>query len=282
MKRTTTATAALTAATTAAITAAFGSTTTLASLALLGALAGPADLRAATPPAEPAVARPAQPSSGPQPQPQPQQQQQLHTRQIALQNFLAAVDGDTARIEPAAEQFAALSAADAADPVLRAYAGAATAMRANTTLLPWRKLKFAEDGLAQLDKALAQLGAAQERASAGTSPGNIPGSVASAISTAPAAVPAALEVRYVAASTFLALPGLFNRGARGEQLLAQVLAAPALAQAPAAFQATVWLQAGRHAAKAGRKDEARLSLQRAAESGVTQQASAARLTLQGL
>jgi hypothetical protein len=225
-------------------------TATLASLALLGALASP--VLAATP-AEPATTQHAQP-----------QQQSQQQRQTAQQHFLAAVDGDTARIEPAAEHYTALSAADAADPVLRAYAGAATTMRANTTWLPWRKMKFAEDGLAQLDKALAQLGPAQESAAA------------------PGAVPAALEVRYVAAATFLALPGMFNRGARGEQLLAQVLAAPAQAQAPAAFQATVWLYAGRHAAKAGRKDEARQWLQRAAGSGVQQQASAARQTLQGL
>jgi hypothetical protein len=185
-------------------------------------------------------------------------------RQEAQQHFLAAADGNSAHIEPAAEQYTALSAADPSDPVLRAYAGAATSMRANTTMLPWRKMSYAEDGLAQIDKALAQLGAAQERAAS------------------PAGVPVALEVRYVAASTFLALPGLFNRGARGEQLLAQVLAAPALAQAPAGFQATVWLYAGRHAVKNGKRDEARQWLQRAADSGVTQQASTARQSLQGL
>jgi hypothetical protein len=184
------------------------------------------------------------------------------TYQSARAHFQPALNGDSAAIDPAAAQLKALSDAEPADPVLRAYAGAATSMRARTTWLPWRKMGFAEDGLAQIDKALAQLTPAHEAAPTG-------------------AVPLALETRYVAASSFLAMPDMFNRGARGEQLLAQVLSAPALAAAAPEFQSTVWLYAGKRAALAGHKDEARQWLAKVA-SGGTARAAAAQQLLAGL
>src|SRR6185369_2181547 len=78
--------------------------------------------------------------------------------EAAFQQFQQASAGsDTKAIEAAAEQFGQLAATSPADPVLLAYSGAATTMRAATTMLPMRKLSYAEDGLAQLDKALALL-----------------------------------------------------------------------------------------------------------------------------
>ena len=80
----------------------------------------------------------------------------------ALARFDEAGAGDHAAIEDAAERLARLSATRPADPVLRAYAGAALAMRALTTRLPWRTMSHTEDGLALVDKALAQLGPVHE------------------------------------------------------------------------------------------------------------------------
>ena len=77
--------------------------------------------------------------------------------ETAFTQFQAAVQGQSSAVEAAAAQWRELSAAQPTDPVLRAYAGASTAMLANTTLLPWRKMSHAEDGLAVIDKALAQL-----------------------------------------------------------------------------------------------------------------------------
>jgi hypothetical protein len=154
-----------------------------------------------------------------------------------------------------AQRWQALSAAEPADPVLRAYAGAATAMLARTTVLPWRKLSHAEDGLAQIDKALAQLSPAHD---------------------APAyrGVPASLEVRFTAASTFLALPPMFHRGERGAALLAEVTGSPLFDAAPLPFRAGVWLRAAQAAAQAERKDEARAWLQKVVASGAPQAAAA--------
>ncbi|HEX6705659.1 MAG TPA: hypothetical protein VF169_12925 [Albitalea sp.] len=167
----------------------------------------------------------------------------------------AAKDGDDKSVEAAAEQFGRLSAAQPADPVLLAYSGAATAMRANTTLLPWRKLAFADDGLAQLDKALALLAPEHD-------------------ALLHQNVPATLEARFVAASTFLRLPGMFNRHARGAGLLDEVLKNPLLATAPPGFRAAVWLRAADEAAANKRTDEARQWLQQVAASGAPQAAIA--------
>jgi hypothetical protein len=163
----------------------------------------------------------------------------------------AANGGDTATIESAAEQFGRLSAADPADPVLLAYSGSATAMRATTTVLPWKRLAYADDGLAQLDKALALLGTEHD-------------------TLLHKGVPASLETRFVAASTFLRLPGMFNRHGRGANLLDDVLKSPLLAGAPAPFRAAVWMRAADEAAAAKRPDEARQWLQQVVASGAPQ------------
>ena len=173
----------------------------------------------------------------------------------AFATFVRATSGEERAIDPAAQAFAALLQAEPANPVLMAYAGAATALQATTTFLPWKKMRYAEDGLALLDKALAMPAAASE---------------------APLQhrVPAALEVRFTAASTFLAVPGFMNRGARGAALLDEVLKSPALATAPLGFRGNVWLGAARQAAAQGRKEEARSYLNTIIGSNAPQSAAA--------
>jgi hypothetical protein len=173
------------------------------------------------------------------------------TFDTAFVQFQQALDGQSTAIEGAAQQWRELSNATPTDPVLRAYAGAATSMMATTTLLPWRKMSHAEDGLALIDKALAQLTPAHD---------------------APAhqGVPASLETRFVAASTFLGLPAMFNRNERGAKLLAEVVHSPLLDASPLTFRASVWMTAGNEAAKARRADEARQWFQKVAGSGAPQ------------
>lgn len=170
----------------------------------------------------------------------------LPARALDDATFLSATDllqtaqstGREADILAAAERWKALAAAEPASPLARAYAGSAIAMQSQTTSLPWRKMGFAEDGLAMIDKALALLGPEHDgQKVAGT--------------------PAALLVRFTAASTFLALPSLFNRGPRGEEQLQAVLKHPGFGASPLAFRGAVWLRAGAHAAKEGHKAAAR-------------------------
>ncbi|MEO8296731.1 MAG: hypothetical protein ABI574_02895 [Burkholderiales bacterium] len=170
--------------------------------------------------------------------------------QAAFTHFNQAANGDNSSVDPAAEAFTALATQHPGDPVLLAYAGAATAMRARSSWLPWKKLSWAEDGLAQLDKALALLTPASD---------------------APLyrGTPASLETRFVAANTFLALPSMLNRHARGEKLLNEVLGSPLFEAAPLPFKAAVWLRAGITAGKE-RPDDARRWLQRAVQSQTPQ------------
>jgi hypothetical protein len=180
----------------------------------------------------------------------------------AISTLERAMDGDDSAVDPAAKEFARLLAASPGDPFLMVYLGAATALRANTTWLPWKKLAYAEDGLAYIDKAVALL-----------TPGD----------DAPRAdgTFVALETRFVAASTFLSLPGMFNRRARGEQMLKDVLANPQLAQAPMSLRGAVWLRAGLQAIDDKRDKDARRWLQQVVDAN-TPQAATARAKLKEL
>lgn len=164
---------------------------------------------------------------------------------------LQSANGQSDAIEDAAAQFRKLSAADPADPVLRAYTGAATSLLATTTVLPWKKLGHAEDGLALIDKALAQLTPDHD---------------------APAhrGVPASLETRFTAASTFLAVPAFMNRGERGRKLLDEVLKSAHFEASPLPFRAAVWLRAGQLAAAEQRGAEARQFYERVVASNAPQ------------
>lgn len=173
----------------------------------------------------------------------------------ATNHFFLAIDGKDDAVEPAIEQLSKLSQAEPQDPVLRAYAGAATTLRARTALAPWNKMSAAEDGLALIDKALAQLTPEHD---------------------APRyrGTPASLETRFVAAGTFLALPPMFNRQQRGQKLLDDITRSPLLEASPLGFKGAVWLRAGQEAAKAQQPDVARRWLQKVADAGAPQAAAA--------
>lgn len=175
--------------------------------------------------------------------------------------FQQAREGHQDAIEGAAKLWQQQATAHPSDPLAKAYAGAATALQATTTMLPWRKMGYAEDGLALIDKALAMLGTAHD-------------------TELYRGVPVSLETRFVAANTFLGLPGMFNRGARGAKLLDEVLKNPLMGRTPMGFQAAVWMTAAQEAAKAQRPEEARALWQKVAASGAPQ-AAAAQAKLKG-
>ena len=179
--------------------------------------------------------------------------------QPAFRSFIAANNGDDAALDKAAAAFAALLKQEPTNPVLLAYEGAATSMKARSTLMPWKKMGYADDGLAMIDKALSLLTPANDAVLQNGTPAN-------------------LDVRLVAANTFLAVPGFMNRGARGAKLLNEVLAHPLLASSPLPFRATVWMAAGSLAAKEKRLDDARKYFNSVIQSNAPQ-AEAARAQL---
>ena len=158
--------------------------------------------------------------------------------QPAFQQFIKANAGNTAAIEQAAEAFSGLVKTEPSNPVLLAYAGASMAMKATTTMMPWKKMGYAEDGLSQLDKALSMLNASHDAPIQHDTPG-------------------ALEVKYLAANTFLAVPGFMNRHERGTKLLGDVVNSPLFATAPLGFRGGVWIKAANEATKANNPVEAK-------------------------
>jgi hypothetical protein len=182
--------------------------------------------------------------------------------QSAFKHFLQANAGDSAAVEQAAEAFSGLLKSEPTNPVLLAYTGAATAMKATTTWLPWKKMGYAEDGLSQLDKALSMLSPAHDAPVQNATPG-------------------VLETKFVAANTFLAVPGFMNRADRGNKLLGEVLTSPLLAAAPLAFRGTVWLKAASEATKAQNPAQAKRYLDLVIQNQAPQAAQAQTL-LKGL
>ena len=175
--------------------------------------------------------------------------------EAAFAQFQRAMGGDDDAIDNAAKQFTALAAADPGDPVLLAYSGAATALQARAAILPWKKMSYADDGLARLDKALALLQPQHD--------------APSHRKTA-----ASLETRFVAASTFLGMPAMFNRHARGQRLLDEVLQSPLFASSPLPFRGSVWLRAGVAAAADNRPADARRWCEQVVTSGAPQAGAA--------
>lgn len=138
----------------------------------------------------------------------------------ALREFDAA-RADEKRVDAAIAALRSLPADPQRQPLQAAYLGSALALQGKAAWMPWNKMKFTEQGLDQIDSALAMLkpehGAVQVRG-----------------------VPVALQTRLVAAATFVAVPdGLFHRRADGRKQLAALRADPLLAAAPAAFRAEV-------------------------------------------
>lgn len=140
-------------------------------------------------------------------------------------------------------------------PLVMAYTGGSRALLAYTTLLPWKKIRHVEDGMALVDKSLALLAPANDV-------------------TWPNGSPVHLETRFVAAKAFLDLPGFFNRGPRGATLLQGVLDDKRLATAPLILRGQAWLQAAQLAASEKRADDARRWARLVVDNRSPQQAAA--------
>jgi hypothetical protein len=139
--------------------------------------------------------------------------------EAAPTHFNRARQGEAEQIDAAIEAFQAAPANPALQPLYSAYLGSAYALKAKAAWMPWKKLKFSEQGLDHIDGALTALRSEHDRLLVqGT--------------------PASLMTRMVAAATFVALPdGIFHRRAAGKSLFAEMRRSPLLASAPAGFRA---------------------------------------------
>lgn len=166
--------------------------------------------------------------------------------QVAFLQFSSASGAE----ERAAESFTALLKKEPSNSLLMAYLGAATSRLAAVASWPWKKMSYAEEGMAMLDKAL-QLAAVAETEMHGT-------------------IPVAIEVKFVAANTFLAVPGFMNRGPRGAKLLSEVIEHKQFNQTALGFRGAVWIRAARLALEQKRNEDAKRYLNAVIQSGAPQ------------
>lgn len=143
--------------------------------------------------------------------------------------FLAASAGNGAATDDAVRRFQDLAAAAPPErlPLFLAYLGAAQTLQGRDAWMPWNKVHATESGLGSLDKALRLL------------------------KTSGVPLQEALETRLEAATTFLALPTMFNRFDAGKDLVKTALADPAFPTAPVEIRARIHLQAAVVAAHDG-------------------------------
>ena len=183
----------------------------------------------------------------------------------AFSLFQRASNGDKDQVEPAIAAFEKLSASDPKQPLFGAYLGSALSVRARDALMPWTKMKAAEEGLDHIDKALRQLKPECDTQSL-------------------RGVPVSLETRMLAARTFLILKDdIFHRRNSGKSLLEQVQKNPALATTPQNFQASVLITAAQLANQEKRSaDEAALLKQALAKQANGPEADGARVRLKEL
>jgi hypothetical protein len=142
----------------------------------------------------------------------------------AQQEFQKGLDGDSAALNRAFTLFEQLVDSQPDQPLFLAYLGSSYALKGRDAWMPWTQLRHVERGLGYIDKGLAQLTPEHSR-------------------IVLANVPVSVETRLVAITTFLILPGFFNRFEHAKTLVQSSLAAPEFSTAPPLVQANYFFQA---------------------------------------
>ena len=164
--------------------------------------------------------------------------------QLAMLEFTRAGNGDSSAVQSALDKFVRLKEKYPGDALILARAGSLVTMQARDAWMPWNKMRFAEQGLDQLDQALA---AVEKQGQATTGDG----------------ISYTQQVDLVAAITFSQLPKFFNRHGQAERLFRKLVNTQEKLTTPAAFQAQVWLSYGRLAHIQGETQAALERLNRA-------------------
>lgn len=133
------------------------------------------------------------------------------------------------------ESFKAAQSKDPSDPATLFYLGASEALMAKESWLPWRKVSYAENGIARMDKALMMMEDLEN-----------PGRSAKGM-------PRDLLFKGIAATTFTKVPNFFNAFERGFGLYHELINDPRLSYMPP--QAVSWIYCGALQAAASHGDQ---------------------------
>jgi tetratricopeptide (TPR) repeat protein len=132
--------------------------------------------------------------------------------------------GEAGASERANALFKKLTEIEPENPIYLAYYGSSFTLRGRDARAPWEKMKLTEQGLDLLDKAVAMLTPAHDRK-------RLDG------------VPVSLHARLIAASTFLAVPPMFNHREAAKAVLSAALSSPVYESAPPGIRAGIQFQA---------------------------------------
>ncbi|MFZ6654542.1 hypothetical protein [Undibacterium sp. TJN19] len=172
------------------------------------------------------------------------------------------IDAASKASQTALSSFSNLLKQEPNNPLLLSYTGAATAKSSLEKFVRGEKNNALEDGTAMVEQALRLADEADKADYRQAMHGS---------------VPVALEVRFVAASTYLAVPKVMNRNQQGQQLLKDVLEAQQFAQSDLFFRGAVWMRAASLAMEQQRPDDAKNFLNEVVKHNAPQARSASEL-----
>jgi hypothetical protein len=156
----------------------------------------------------------------------------------ARQVFLQGVDGDKHAVRDATNRFRSLSLNYPKEPVFVAYFGACMTLQGRDAPNGINKQRLTEEGLGKIDFALQQL--ADDK--------NMPSI-------------RRLDIKLVAANSFIYIPSFFNRYDRGKRLLKEILEDPDFNKMAPGFKSASYFAAAMVAQGDGNKSEQRQYLE---------------------
>lgn len=137
-----------------------------------------------------------------------------------IQRYTQAAQGKTQLVEPLYQELEGLIAQDGANGLTLVYLGSTRTLMGRDAFLPWKKMRFSEEGLATIDKGLSLI---NEEATQAQRFG----------------LPTRMLAIAVAAATYTAMPDMFNHFERGYDLYLTLLADPNFQAQP--FASTAWI-----------------------------------------
>lgn len=139
-----------------------------------------------------------------------------------IERYNQAAQGDETLVDPLYADLEKLVEQEGATPLTLVYLGSTRTLMGRDAFLPWKKMRYSEEGLATIEKGLSLLSDdatnSQERRNG---------------------LPTQMLAIAVAAATYTAIPDMFNHFERGYDLYLNLLADPQFQAQP--FAATAWI-----------------------------------------
>nr|WP_233419665.1 hypothetical protein [Vibrio metoecus] len=139
-----------------------------------------------------------------------------------IERYNQAAQGDETLVEPLYADLEKLVEQEGATPLSLVYLGSTRTLMGRDAFLPWKKMRYSEEGLSTIEKGLSLL--SDDTANSVLRRNGLP---------------VAMLAVAVAAATYTAMPDLFNHFERGYDLYLNLLADPQFQAQP--FAATAWI-----------------------------------------